>query len=97
MSSIDDKLFILLNIKNKQISLNNSKNSMELSELADEQTPSIILKNTKKIFQDIEKKEIESVDSFINNNKRIKNALYYYTINSKTYKYKCKKNLENIV
>ena len=48
MSSIDDKLFILLNIKNKQISLNNSKNSMELSELADEQTPSIILKNTKK-------------------------------------------------
>ena len=48
MSSIDYKLFILLNIKNKQISLNNSKNSMELSELADEQTPSIILKNTKK-------------------------------------------------
>ena len=37
LSSIDVKLNILLNKKNKQISLNNSKNSMELSEFADEQ------------------------------------------------------------
>ena len=84
LSSIDDKLNILLNIKNKQISLNNSKNSMELSEFADEQgslnnikNPFIIeIKNTKKKFQDIEKKELESLDSSVNNNKIIKDPLH---------------------
>ena len=106
LSSIIDKLNILLNNKNKQISLNNSKNSMELSEFADEQgslnnikNPFIIeSKKYKKNFSRYPKKKIESVDSSINHNKRIKDPLYYYyTINSKTYKYTCKKNQENIV